>query len=58
MIAVGALKSGSCITEPFEDDLQVFMGLYSLSSVKFFTRLQAGSPVFHSKQYKRVCRRR
>ena len=28
-----------------------------LCSVKFFTRLQAGSAVFHSKQYKRVSRR-
>ena len=32
-------------------NLQVFLGLDSLSSVKFFTRLQAGSAVFHSKQY-------
>ena len=46
------------MTEPFEDDLQVFMGLYSSSSVKFFTRLQAGSALFHSKQYKRVSRQR
>lgn len=54
---VSALKSGSCTTEPFVDDLQAFLGLDSLSSVKFFTRLQAGSAVFHSKQYKRVSRR-
>lgn len=52
-----ALKSGSCTTEPFVDDLQAFLGLDSLSSVKFFTRLQAGSAVFHLKQYKRVSRR-
>lgn len=52
-----ALKSGSCTTEPFVDDLQAFLGLDSLSSVKLFTRLQAGSTVFHLKQYKRVSRR-
>lgn len=33
---VSALKSGSCTTEPFVDDLQAFLGLDSLSSVKFF----------------------
>lgn len=33
--AVGTLKSGSCTTEPFEDDLQASLGL-DLSSVKFF----------------------
>lgn len=55
--AVGAVKSGSFMTEPFQDDLQASLGLDSLSSVKFFTRLQAGSAVLHSKQYKRVSRR-
>lgn len=55
--ALGAVKSGSFMTEPFQDDLQSSLGLDSLSSVKFFTRLQAGSAVLHSKQYKRVSRR-
>lgn len=55
--AVGALKSGSSLTEPFEEDLQICLGLESLSQVKYFTRLQIGGAVFHSRQYKRVSRR-
>ena len=55
--AVGALKSGSCLTEPFEEDLQICLGLESLSLVKYFTRLQIGGAVFHSRLYKRVSRR-
>ena len=55
--AVGALKHGSCKTEPFEDDLKTFLGLESLSPVKYFIRLQVGSSVFHSRLYKRVSRR-
>ena len=42
---------------PFEDDLLSFLGLESLSTVKYFTKLQAGDTVFHSKMYKRVSRR-
>ena len=45
------------MTKPFEDDLQAFLGLESLSSVKYFTRLQVGGAVFHSRLYKRVSRR-
>lgn len=45
------------MTEPFEDDLQAYLGLESLSEVKYFTRLQVGGAVFHSRQYKRVSRR-
>lgn len=41
----------------FEDDLLSFLGVESLSTVKYFTRLQAGDTVFHSKMYKRVSRR-
>ena len=55
--AVGALKSGSSLTEPFEEDLQICLGPESLSQVKYFTRLQIGGAVFHSRQYKRVSRR-
>lgn len=55
--AVGALKHSTCKTEPFEDDLQAFLGLESLLSVKYFTRLQVGTAVFHSRLYKRVSRR-
>jgi len=57
--AIGALKShcGSSMAELFEDDLQAFLGLESLSAVNYFTRLQVGNAVFHSKLYKRVSRR-
>ncbi|PFX20770.1 hypothetical protein AWC38_SpisGene14763 [Stylophora pistillata] len=41
--AVGALKSGSCTTEPFEDNLQASLGL-DVSSVKFFRNSTKGFP--------------
>ena len=45
------------MAELFEDDLQAFLGLESLSAVNYFTRLQVGNAIFHSKLYKRVSRR-
>ena len=35
----------------FEDDLATFLGFDSVSSVKFFTRLQIGDKVLHSRMY-------
>lgn len=35
--AIGALKSSICETNSFEDDLEAFLGIDSLSSVKYFT---------------------
>ena len=55
--AVGALKHNSCMSEPYEDDLQTLLGLDSLLSVRYFKRLQVGTAVFHSRLYKRVSRR-
>ena len=48
---------GSSNRFSFEDDLLCFLGLESLSAVKYFTRFQARDTVFHSKMYKRVSRR-
>ena len=55
--AIGALKSSICETNSFEDDLEAFLGIDSLSSVKYFTRLQVGAAVFHSRLYKRTSKR-
>ncbi|XP_067019914.1 uncharacterized protein [Acropora muricata] len=55
--AIGALKRGICETNSFEDDLQAFLGIESLSLVKYFTRLQVGAAVFHSRLYKRTSKR-
>ena len=54
--AVGALKKGKSTNADYEDDL-LFLGVESISEVTFFSRLQIGEAVFHSRAYKRVSRR-
>lgn len=55
--AVGALKKGNSTNADYEDDLLLFLGLESIADVTFFSRLQVGEAVFHSRAYKRVSRR-
>ena len=55
--AVGALKKGKSTNADYEDDLLLFLGVESISDVTFFSRLQIGEAVFHSRSYKRVSRR-
>ena len=55
--AVGALKKGKSTNADHEDDLLLFLGVESISDVTFFSRLQIGEGVFHSRAYKRVSRR-
>ena len=55
-IGTTGVKKDSSRRLSFEDDHLYFLGLESLSAVKYFTRLQAGDTVFHSKMYKRVSR--
>ena len=54
--AVGAMKKGKSTNAVYEDDL-LFLGVESISDVTFFSRLQIGEAVFHSRAYKRVSRR-
>ena len=55
--AVGALKKDKSTNADHEDDLLLFLGVESISHVTFFSRLQIGEGVFHSRAYKRVSRR-
>ena len=55
--AIGALKKGKSTNADYEDDLLLFLGVESISDVTFFSRLQIGEAVFHSREYKRVSRR-
>ena len=52
--AVGAMRK-ECLNP--EDDVALSLGLDSLFSVHFFTRLQAGDKVLHSWMFKRVSKR-
>ena len=54
--AIGAIKS-NVLNDVYEDDLLAVLGLESLCTVQYFTRLQAGSQVYHSRMYKRVSKR-
>lgn len=54
--AVGAMKKGKSTNADYEDDL-LFLGVESISDVTFFSRLQIGEAVFHSRAYKRISRR-
>lgn len=54
--AVGAMRKG-CLNPELEDDVLLSLGFDSLSSIQFFTRLQAGDKVLHSRMYKRVSKR-
>ena len=55
--AICALKKGKSTNADYEDDLLLFLGVESISDVTFFSRLQIGEAVFHSREYKRVSRR-
>ncbi|XP_029203493.2 uncharacterized protein LOC114967602 [Acropora millepora] len=55
--AVGALTKGRATNTGYEDDLISILGVESLSDITFFSRLQIGEAVVHSKSYKRVTRR-
>lgn len=50
---VGALRNGGLRPE-FEDDVVSGLEVDSLSEVKFFTRVQIGGRIIHSRAYKRV----
>ena len=54
--AVGAMRKG-CPNPVLEDDIQSSLGFDSLISVQFFTTLQAGDRVLHSRMYKPVSKR-
>ena len=49
--AIGALKKGKSTNADYEDDLLLFLGVESVSDVTFFSRLQIGEAVFHSREY-------
>ena len=51
------MKKGKSTNVDYEDDLLLFLGVESISDVTFFSRLQIGEAVFHSRAYKRVSRR-
>ena len=51
------MKKGKSTNADYEDDLLLFLGVESISDVTFFSRLQIGEAVFHSRAYKRVSRR-
>ena len=55
--AICALKKGKSTNADYEDDLLLFLGVESITDVTFFSRLQIGKAVFHSREYKRVSRR-
>ena len=55
--AVGALTKGRSSNADYEDDLIRSLGVELLSDITFFSRLQIGEAVLHSKAYKRVSRR-
>ena len=55
--AICALKKGKSTNADYEDDLLLFLGVESITDVTFFSRLQIGKAVFHSREHKRVSRR-
>jgi hypothetical protein len=55
--AIGALKKSGFVNPPYEDDLLLSLGVERISELRFFTRLQAGKAIFHSKEYKRATKR-
>lgn len=55
--AVGALTKGRPNNADYEDDIIRILGVESVSDITFFSRLQIGEAVLHSKAYKRVTRR-
>ena len=55
--AICALKKGKSTNVDYEDDHLLFLGVESITDVTFFSRLQIGEAVFHSREYKRVSRR-
>ena len=55
--AVGALTKGKSTNADYEDDLDRILGVESVSDITFFSRLQIGEAVLHSKVYKRGTRR-
>ncbi len=55
--AIGGLKKSGSVNPPYEDDLLLSLGVESISELTFFTRLQAGKAIFHSKEYKRATKR-
>lgn len=55
--AVGAMKKGKSSNVDYKDNLLLFLGVEAISDVTFFSRLQIGESVFHSRAYKRVSRR-
>jgi len=54
---VGAMKKGTSGNAPYEEDLLLYLGVESISDVTFFSRLETGDAMFHSRTYKRVSRR-
>ena len=55
--AVGALTKGRSTNADYEDDIVRILGVESVSDITFFSRVQIGEAVLHSKAYKRVTRR-
>jgi hypothetical protein len=51
------LKKSGFVNPPCEDDLLLSLGVECISELTFFTRLQAGKAIFHSKEYKRATKR-
>ena len=55
--AIGALTSSRSTDVDYNDDLLRFLEVESISDIAFFSRLQIGEAVLHSREYKRVTRR-
>ena len=51
------MKKGTSGNAPYEEDLLLYLGVESISDVTFFSRLETGDAMFHSRTYKRVSRR-
>lgn len=55
--AVSALTKGRSTNADYEDDIVRILEMESVSDITFFSRVQIGEAVLHSKAYKRVTRR-